>query len=127
MLYEIKNVRQRKGEGKRRWFTDDFWDLFTWSDQDGFIDRFQLAYGKPDNERSLTWGAATGFKHTAVDSGDPDGSINMSPILVEGGEFPGVEIVDRFKRDAAAIPFDVSEFVQKKALRIQPGSKRYSE
>ena len=30
MLTEIQNARQIAGEGVRRWFTDDYFDLIVW-------------------------------------------------------------------------------------------------
>ena len=68
MLYEVRNVRQRKGEGRRRWFTDDFWDLFIWSSDSGFS-RFQLSYGKPNQEACLVWHENAGFSHAVVNPG----------------------------------------------------------
>ena len=56
MLYEIKNVKQHKNEGLRRWFTDKDFDLIIWYDYNNKnIDGFQLCYDKSNYERVLTW------------------------------------------------------------------------
>jgi len=55
MLTEIRNARQVEGEGFRRWFTDDYFDLIVWyGDQNAMIG-FQLCYDKQGKERALTW------------------------------------------------------------------------
>lgn len=55
MLREIKKVRQNPGEDKRRWFTDDYWDLYVWQSPKQEITGVQLAYGKPFSETAFTW------------------------------------------------------------------------
>ena len=111
MLYEIRNVRQRKGEGLRRWFTDDFWDLFTWSDELGSIVRFQLAYGKPNAEACLIWDAEEGFSHAKISSGEQIAGINRSPILLRGGTFDSGLITERLRNESSEIDGTVSSFV----------------
>ena len=32
MLVEYRNVRQIRGEGHRRWFSDEYFDLIVWYD-----------------------------------------------------------------------------------------------
>ena len=46
MLSEIKNARQVPGEGKRRWFRDDDFDLIIWYDDSDTVFGFQLCYDK---------------------------------------------------------------------------------
>ncbi len=35
MLIEVKEVRQIEDEGLRRWFTDSYFDLILWYEEDG--------------------------------------------------------------------------------------------
>ena len=64
-------ARSPDGGLSRRWFADDFFDLYVWSDASGAIVGFQLCYGKPDAEHALDW-TPDGFSHHAVDPGEDD-------------------------------------------------------
>ena len=44
MLREMASVRQQDSSVRRRWFRDDYFDLFTWQEPDGGIVGFQLCY-----------------------------------------------------------------------------------
>ena len=48
-------IRPVEGDFDRCWITDDYFDLFVWYHADCTIHGFQLCYGKPTNERALTW------------------------------------------------------------------------
>ncbi len=94
MLYEIKNVKQYKNEGLRRWFTDKDFDLIVWYDFDNKnIDGFQLCYDKSNFERALTWTRADNiFFHNKIDDGEIPGAIKQTPILVVDGLFEVVKV-----------------------------------
>jgi hypothetical protein len=47
---------------KRRWFHDDYFDLFVWQ-SDGEVTLFQLCYGADSTERALVWHRERGFFH----------------------------------------------------------------
>jgi hypothetical protein len=55
MLREIPAVRQDRADLKRRWYQDDFFDLYTWHAADGTLLSFQLCYDVRGRERALTW------------------------------------------------------------------------
>jgi hypothetical protein len=55
MLREIPRVRQDRPGLKRRWYQDDFFDLYTWNSADGTLVSFQLCYDVRGRERALTW------------------------------------------------------------------------
>jgi hypothetical protein len=76
MLREIRRgVAQRSLEKRKRWFQDEYFDLFIWQDPTGQIVQLQLCYERGTRkERALTWKRGTGFDHAVVDQG--------------GGEFP---------------------------------------
>lgn len=87
-LKEIKNVRQIPGEGFRRWFSDDFFDLYIWYDHNQKkVIGFQLAYGEVERDHALTWTRDHGFTHDGVDDGNITGGYKRSPILIANGVF----------------------------------------
>jgi hypothetical protein len=61
MLKEIHGVTDDP-PARRRWFHDDFFDLFVWQ-AGGEVTLFQLCYGVDSSERALVWDASRGFFH----------------------------------------------------------------
>jgi hypothetical protein len=47
---------------RRRWFHDDYFDLFVWETGDG-VTLFQLCYGPDSTERALVWDRGRGLFH----------------------------------------------------------------
>src|SRR5687768_8953096 len=68
MLREISAVRQDRPGLKRRWYQDDFFDLYTWQAANGSVVSFQLCYDVSGRERALTWHHQRGFSHNRVDN-----------------------------------------------------------
>ncbi|MBN2440967.1 MAG: hypothetical protein JXJ04_06465 [Spirochaetales bacterium] len=120
MLFEIKAVKQYDNEGYRRWFTDDYFDLIIWYNDDDSVSGFQLCYDKQDSERSVTWVSKKGFSHNKIDAGETPGHAKMSPILVPDGAFDKDSIADKFKAESKEIDKEISAFVYSKLL-IYPG------
>jgi hypothetical protein len=139
MLTEIKGARQILGEGFRRWFTDEYFDLIVWYDDTGdraaargrhgkpgsSLKGFQLCYDKAGNERALTWTTEHGFQHNRIDSGETPGRAKMTPVIVADGEFSGDAIAELFRREAAHIDPALAGFVYSK-VRAFPGARRKS-
>ena len=118
MLREIKNPKQYKNEGFRRWFTDDYFDLIIWYlDDKTTITGFQLTYDKEHNERALTWRSSGSYMHTGVDDGEIYGGYKMSPILVADGSFDKSRITDKFLKAAAELDQDIVSFVHQRLLK----------
>src|SRR5215831_9346692 len=90
-LREITIVEQRDPALRRRWFENDYFDLFAWQDTSGAVTRFELYYG--------------------VDHGDSSGAYPQTPILVSGGKFDSGTVVPRFERDSAALPSPLRDLV----------------
>jgi hypothetical protein len=77
---------------KRRWFHDEYFDLFVWQ-AGGEITLFQLCYGEDATERALVWDKARGFFHDGPASRD---------------------VVTLFEDAAAALPPDVRAAIREK-------------
>jgi hypothetical protein len=114
VLRELSNVRQDKGQRRRRWFhsTDD--DLVVWYEEDGKIHGFQFCYDRNRRERALTWTLDGGFRHNQVDAGDSDFGYPQSPILVADGTFDAHAMTGRFAAISTAVPEDIRLLVLEK-------------
>ena len=122
MLKEIQHVRQINGEPARRWFSDEFFDLIVWFDNEG-ITGFQLCYDIRRDERALTWRKGHGYTHDRIDQGEarPEmpGMRKSTPILVIDGIFDYKNIAVRFKEESKEIDSTVAEFVYKRILHYK--------
>ena len=92
MLKEIHGVADDP-PAKRRWFHDDFFDLFVWQ-AGGKVTLFQLCYGADHTERALVWDKVRGFFH----DGPPDSK----------------DVISRFEDAAAALPDDIRQEIREK-------------
>lgn len=120
MLREIPQeyVRQINGEPKRRWFTDEYFDLYVWQDERDDIIEFQLCYEKFQNERSLTWKKKSGYTHDRIDNGeDRPEKQKATPILVGDGHFEHERIATIFKKESRELEDKISRFVYEKILK----------
>lgn len=117
-MNEAQHVRQVPGDGLRRWFYDDDFDLFVWYNPNGSIHGFQLSYDKTGDEKSLTWFRNRGISHHAVDGGEQNPGRNRSPILIaEDGRAAMPRILDAFNRTStAALPSKVRALVLRKIM-----------
>ena len=115
MLIEAKEVKQYDGEGYRRWFTDNYFDLIVWYKDDSIIG-FQLCYDKEVKERSVTWIKNKGFAHNKIDDGEIPGHAKMTPILVPDGIFNKEKIADKFKKESKKIDAEISAFIYSKLI-----------
>src|SRR5262245_60628595 len=108
-LREVLAVEQTDLPLKRRWFENDYFDLFTWQDAAGALTKFQLYYDVELNEHALVWNRSVGTYHDGVDSGD---GTRQTPILVHSGKkFDSGTVVPRFERDSANVPSEVRDLV----------------
>jgi hypothetical protein len=103
MLHEIPNVRQILDEGRRRWFTDAYFDLIVWYAEGGSLVGFQLCYDKQGGERAFTWRRGHPCVHEGMDDGESPGHSKMSPVLSEGSPAPSPNIPERFLRESAEV------------------------
>jgi hypothetical protein len=113
MMRETEYIRN-DDDGKRRWFTDEYFDLIVWIDRDDTVSGFQLCYDKQGTERALTWRKEAGFMHERVDAGETDPARNRTPILLPDGLFPAEDVTKLFDARAAGIDPAVRSFVTAK-------------
>jgi len=81
---------------RRRWFHNEYFDLFVWQTEQGDITLFQLCYGVGANERALVWHRIGGFFH--------DGAGPARPPEAE-------KILARFEVAAQPLPQNIRESV----------------
>jgi hypothetical protein len=116
MLVEYRNVRQIGGEGYRRWFSDDYFDLIVWYEGTRHnhrgINGFQLCYDRTGYERALTWQRGRGFSHEKVDPGE-EGRLGLksTPILVADGVFDPGAIAERFREASRGMDPQIVDLV----------------
>lgn len=126
MLSEIHNARQVKGEGFRRWFTDEYFDLIVWYDDDRRLIGFQLCYDKLQRERALTWTREHGFQHNRIDSGEVPGHSKMTPVIIADGAFNRDPVADRFQMACANIDPSIASFVSE-TIRGYPAAANVAD
>lgn len=111
MMTELRDVRQIAGEGHRRWFADDYFDLIVWY-QEGEIFGFQLCYDRSRKPRAFTWTRDDGARHDRIDDGDdPVLAHKAVPILVPAGAFAATEVITRFQQADANLPREIRDLV----------------
>src|SRR5690606_35771569 len=88
-MREIGPVRQDDERGSRRWFQDEYFDLFVWQDAAGAPIAFQLCYQRDAGEGAISWSVGDGFRHARVDAGRSVGlAPPMTPVLRPDGMPP---------------------------------------
>ena len=117
-MLACEKKRLVRGDYKRSWMSDDYFDLIVWYERSNAIHGFQLCYDKRQRERALTWLVARGFSHMKVDSGEESPEWNNSPILVPDGLFPATEVIREFRRRSAELPKSLRNFVLAKLTKF---------
>jgi len=87
VLREISFVKQERRADRKRWFTDDDWDVYVWNRADGSFSGFQLCYDKTGYQRAFTWMEGQAPAHTAILEHSNSGGTHdqSSPLLVSDG------------------------------------------
>ena len=106
MLHEIVGLADEP-PAKRRWFHDDFFDLFVWQTAGGELIRFQLCYGIHSSEQALVWHHEGGFFHDGIE-----------------GEESSQAIVERFEKVAPTLPKLIRQTV---GMRLREFATRQRE
>jgi hypothetical protein len=92
---------------RRRWFHDEFFDLFVWQTAGGEITLFQLCYGIASSERALVWHKYGGFFHDGAEAPSKDSVLGAQ--LAPGGPVTADPIIERFYAATNALPDDIRE------------------
>jgi hypothetical protein len=100
VLKEILGVLQDDPSSQRRWFHDDYFDLFL-RETGGELSAFELCYGIGSNERALAWIRGQGFYH---DGGISDSEGFIGAQLAPGDPLSADPILGRFERAAGGLP-----------------------
>jgi len=123
-MHEILPPRKEAGGIQRRWFQDDYFDLYVWQLKGGAVHAFQLCYDRRANERSLRWAPATGFAHDGVDIPEDKPGRAMSALLVADGIFPATLIEKRFAESAEGLPDELRRLVSARLAEYSGNAKR---
>ncbi len=117
MLKEFEGVSQHK-EGHRRYFYDDFFDLFIWYNEKSQNPiGFQLCYNKNVDEHSIIWDVDNNYLHSAIDTGENNpGCAKQSPISISDGYFDKNDIGNKFFTNGKEIDQDIFDLVYNKIL-----------
>jgi len=124
VLHEIKNVKQERGAGRRRWFESDGLELVVWFDASESVTGFQLCYDLGKGEHALTWRAGTGFAHSVVDEGDGSPLRNETPVLRPDLPPPWAEIARLFDERSESLEPPLRQLVHDKlAEQVGAGTR----
>jgi len=99
LLKEILGVLQDDPSSQRRWFHDDYFDLFV-RETGGELSAFELCYGIGSDERALAWIRGQGYFHDGGIS-DSEGFIGAR---VAGDALAADPILGRLERAAGGLP-----------------------
>ncbi|MBI4656131.1 MAG: hypothetical protein HY746_05190 [Elusimicrobia bacterium] len=115
MFKEITNVRQIRGEAKRRWFTAENVELIVWFAEKGGITGFQLCYKAGKSRKAFTWHERFGFSNNNIDEGETNfGAPKSSPILVADGIFESDKLLEMLTKEKEGLEPEIFNFVVQK-------------
>ena len=109
---------------QRRWFHDEFFDLFVWQTRDGEVTLFQLCYGMDSSERALVWSKHGGLFHDGAEPGTPGFEEFIGSKLRPGDPLSADPVGARFEETAASLPPDIRDIVTEKILEYS--AKRWA-
>ena len=99
MLREIFDVLQDDPSSVRRWFHDDYFDLYTREKGEELV-AFELCYGIHAYERALVWKQGGGFFH----DGESSSGDFIGAGLAPGDSLDADPIIARFKEAGGGLP-----------------------
>jgi len=124
VLREILDVAQDDPTSQRRWFHDDYFDLFLRL-TGGELVEFALCYGIDSAERALVWNRDRGYFH---DGGTSDSGDFIGARIAPGGSLQADPIIARFEEAAGGLPEKlrgaVMAHLREYALQNADGSAR---
>jgi hypothetical protein len=99
VLREILGILQDDPSSERRWFHDDYFDLFVRQAGDELI-AFELCYSIFSNERALAWRQGQGYFH----DGDTTGGEFIGAQVATGDPLEADPIIARFEQASGGLP-----------------------
>lgn len=113
MLREIHRVSQRSVERRKRWFQDEYFDLYIWQIASGDVVELQLCYARgTSKERALSWRRGAGYDHALVESGRSEGeAMQASQLMRSGGKFGGWQVRERLAGGVGSLEPELSAFI----------------
>lgn len=127
MLREIRGVEQRDPQRTRRWFQDEYFDLYVWQDGAGEMQRFQLCYDRDSRrERALEWQRGRGFQHLSVRQryGNSPGRDQSGDMALDG-VMPYMVLKDRFADATRNLPPEMLHFIEEKLSEYARPARRF--
>lgn len=113
-IVEIEGVRQRPEEGFRRWFSNDYFDIVFWYEEEGGeMTGMQFCYGKPHSEKAFTWEKSSRSHHYV--SEQRKGAAATGILRGDAGAIPQA-VMKRFKEESKDIPEDLLAWIIQKIL-----------
>lgn len=103
-------------EAHRRWFHDEYFDLFIWQTESGEITLFQLCYGIDSNERALVWDKDKGYFHDGKPSGETEGREIIGEALAQGLLPEADPVMSRLDAAMRFLPEDIRSTVSEHVL-----------
>jgi hypothetical protein len=88
VLREITGVSHDPSGNARRWFHDDYFDLFVRQDDQGEIVGLELCYGVGHSEHALVWKKGTGHFHDGPEADRFNADDLAARFAAECGEVP---------------------------------------
>lgn len=115
MMREILGVAH-EAEARRRWFHDEYFDLFVWQTGSGEITLFQLCYGIDSSERALVWNKDKGYFHDGKQTGaTADGEI-IGATLAQGLLPEADPVMSRLDAAMRSLQEDIRQTVYARVL-----------
>jgi hypothetical protein len=123
VLREILDVLQDDPSSQRRWFHDDYFDLFV-RQTGGELAAFELCYGISFNEQALVWTRGQGYFH----DGNTSSGEFIGARLAPGDPLEADPIIARFELAAGGLPealrLELEAHLCEYALQNAEGSAR---
>ncbi len=114
MLREIGNVKAIAGQGARRWFSDEHFDLFVWYDASGRILGFQLCFDKDtQDERALTYTEREGYSLDQV-AAETSVCDMASPVLLRAADFSRPQLLAQLGERGAVLERPLYDYLMAK-------------
>jgi hypothetical protein len=116
MMREILGVADEPNV-HRRWFHDDYFDLFVSQADSGEVVQFQLCYGIDSSERALVWDGPGGFFLDGVEAGKPARTPKRAEDPFDVGP-----VAERFEAAAGSLPQGIRLAVTARLRQFSEGN-----